>query len=97
LGARVSRVIDGYEVLQKMNEDRPDLIILDCQLPRLDGRSTLKSLMQDTSAVPVIAISGLELQDPVLDEMIVLGAAGVMEKPLDPTSLNKTLNEIFRM
>jgi signal transduction histidine kinase/CheY-like chemotaxis protein len=51
---------DGLEALQKINETRPDLVLLDLALPGMNGREILARLAADSdlAAIPVIVISG---------------------------------------
>jgi len=54
---------DGLEALQRVEEEKPDAILLDLMMPRLDGFGVLAQLRQDpaTSAIPVIILTAKTL------------------------------------
>ena len=58
-GWTVSLAGDGEECLQKAAQDRPDLILLDCMMPKLDGYETCRRLKQDPALreIPVIFLT----------------------------------------
>ena len=58
-GYRVVSAMNGAEALEKIAEDRPDLVLLDVMMPVLDGRATLARIREDptTSALPVVLMS----------------------------------------
>lgn len=55
-GWRVSTAFDGVEALASMRRDRPDLVILDDDMPRLSGPEVLRAMRQDPGSrdIPVI-------------------------------------------
>ena len=61
-GFIVIEVNDGQEALRKVDEELPDLIILDVMMPKLDGRGVLLQLKgsKKTKDIPVIISSGQE-------------------------------------
>ena len=60
-GARVVAARDGEEALRAAKEERPDAILLDLLMPRLDGLSALVRLKSDdaTRHIPVLLVSGM--------------------------------------
>ena len=59
-GYRVAEAVDGLDALTKAAALRPDLIVMDLSLPRLDGWEATRRLKQDplTSQIPVVALTG---------------------------------------
>ena len=59
LGYKVEFAYDGLEALEKLKHFRPDLIVLDLLLPRLDGFKFLEAMKADsnTSQLPVIVVT----------------------------------------
>ena len=45
---------DGAEAVAKARELRPDLVVLDCAMPRLDGLSAAASIIRDLPGIPII-------------------------------------------
>lgn len=60
LGFRVRAVVDGLDALEALREDAFDLILLDCQMPRLDGYETVRRIRASQEvyrSIPVIAVT----------------------------------------
>ena len=66
-GYRVSTAYDGIEALQLVQQELPDLIILDVMMPRLDGWATLEALQGDerTVSIPVLMLTAMKAQEDV--------------------------------
>ena len=66
-GYRVTTAYDGVEALQQVEQEIPDLIILDIMMPRLDGWATLEALQSDerTARIPVLMLTALKEQEDV--------------------------------
>ena len=60
-GCTVSTASDGEEALRLIRAERPNIIVLDLIIPKVQGFSVLQTLKQDaaTSAIPVIVLSNL--------------------------------------
>jgi CheY-like chemotaxis protein len=90
MGAEVvAQSCDGQEALEILAEGdvQPDLILTDCQMPRLDGISLVRRLRARGDQTPIIMISGQG--DPTVRQLAL--AAGVnryLDKPLSPCNLN---------
>jgi CheY-like chemotaxis protein len=74
-GFTVLPAVDGEEALKVARAERPDLILLDLIMPKLQGFEVLKALKQDpaTAPIPVIVLSNLG-QDDDLKRAMELGA-----------------------
>ncbi|GLH81263.1 hypothetical protein SSBR45G_61720 [Bradyrhizobium sp. SSBR45G] len=86
----------GEEALAATAKWSPDLILLDLNMPGMDGPTTLARLRErpQTAGVPVIFVTASS-KAKELDEIRRLGIAGVIAKPLDPTSLCSQINGIL--
>ena len=80
-GYDVATASDGEEALQLIRSERPDMIILDLIMPKLQGFDVLTILKQDalTSAIPVIVLSSLT-QEQDKQEALDLGAVAYFNK-----------------
>ena len=80
-GFDVTTASDGEEALQLIRSERPDIIILDLIIPKLQGFDVLQILKQDTltSAIPVIVLSSLS-QEQDKQEALDLGAVAYFNK-----------------
>ncbi len=85
---------DGQEALTLARTFRPDVILLDLQLPRLGGLDVLKVLKMsaETIPIPVVVLSALEGSRSLLDA----GALGAQEYLLKPTPLTEVRDAIGR-
>ena len=61
-GYKVREAYDGLEGLEVVGEERPDLIILDVMMPRLDGWATLQMLQSNeaNAKIPVLMLTALK-------------------------------------
>lgn len=80
---RVAR--DGLETVLAAATEPFDLILLDVGMPRVDGRDALAALKANalTREIPVVVVSGDGGDQALRDLLLDLGAADVLEKPLD--------------
>ncbi|MEK7642387.1 MAG: response regulator [Patescibacteria group bacterium] len=87
---------NGEEGLTKMKTSKPDLIILDILMPKMDGPSFLKTIKADPefSAIPVLVSSNLSSLKKVSD-MMTLGATGYIIK--SDESLESIIQDIERI
>jgi DNA-binding response OmpR family regulator len=76
---------DGAETLVAAVAERPDLVVLDVDMPKLDGRDVLKQLKADprTARIPVLVVTALGGDQNLRDLLLELGAVDVLEKPVD--------------
>ena len=87
-GFHVFEAGDGEAALEAIRTRRPDLLILDYSMPRLDGPSVCRTLKQDLLLrhIPVIMLTGRgEVQDKVVG--IDAGADDYLVKPFEPQEL----------
>ncbi|MBI5639470.1 MAG: response regulator [Nitrospirae bacterium] len=85
------------EALRAVGDFRPDIIILDVNMPWMDGPQTLAEIrkLPDMSAVPVVFLTA-STQQHEIDNYIRIGAAGVIAKPFDPMTLPGKIEEFWR-
>ena len=91
------KICDGGEqALDCMAECSPDLILLDVMMPGIDGPGTMLEMRkrEELESIPVIFMTAKVLPNEV-DELMSLGALGVISKPFDPVSLGSQIQEIW--
>lgn len=92
LGYRVSTAADGMQALAKLNEETPDLILLDITMPRMDGYQVCKVIKKNpyTKDIPVVMLSGKDgFFDKVKGKMA--GATDYITKPFREITLTRAI------
>jgi len=95
---RLSSAFDGMEGFEKAKEILPSLILLDLDMPVMDGFEALRLLMEEptTRNIPVIVLSGNDTaQDKVTS--FDLGAVDFISKPFEMTELRARLRSSLRI
>jgi DNA-binding SARP family transcriptional activator len=80
-GYDVAVAQDGAEALMLLGRDRMDLMLLDIDLPFIDGHNLLRAVREKGIEIPTIFISGLPGEEPEL-KALQLGAADFIRKPV---------------
>jgi signal transduction histidine kinase len=96
------RATSGKECLVIANEKQPDVILLDIQMPEMDGFETLKHLKSNsvTAKIPVIFLTAQRKDPGSIEAGLMLGADEYLTKPIDTDELivrTKTLVKLKRM
>ena len=92
LGHNVTTAVTGDEALRSIEDRHPDLLLLDLNLPHMDGMEVLKRAKKLHSAMSVILFSGsLSVEDAV--EAMKLGAFHCLTKPVPLKELERCINE----
>lgn len=84
----VGEAVDGVDALAKAAALRPDIILLDIEMPRLDGIGALKQLRLISVAKVIVVSSAAQLGSPRALEARRLGAEDVIAKPSGALSLD---------
>ncbi|UUZ87059.1 response regulator transcription factor [Paenibacillus sp. P26] len=95
VGFEVQCVYDGEAVFQAIQQFRPDLIVLDLMLPKMDGIQVCRKLRDQNNLVPIIMLTAMQdLTDKIagLDN----GADDYMTKPFSPQELISRIQAILR-
>ena len=95
VGFEVHCVFDGEAVFDAIQTFRPDLIVLDLMLPKMDGFQVCRKLRNQNNLVPIIMLTAMQdLTDKIagLDN----GADDYMTKPFSPQELISRIQAIHR-
>ena len=94
-GYIVEVAYDGEEALKKVEEEQPELIVLDVMLPKKDGIEVCKSIRSDKNLVPILMLTAKDDEfDWVLG--LELGADDYMTKPFSPREVVARVKAILR-
>lgn len=95
-GYQVVTAFDGVDALKKVNDEHPDLIVLDVMMPQMDGFEVLKHLKAnpETRDVPVIMLTA-KAQDADVFRGWQSGVDCYLTKPFNPLELLSFVKRIF--
>src|SRR6185436_13584997 len=94
-GHRVLAAVDGEEGLERALAEKPDLILLDLMMPRLDGYAVCAELRRRSNAVPILILTAKgQLEDRV--KGLDLGADDYLVKPFSTGELLARVRAILR-
>jgi CheY-like chemotaxis protein len=93
-GYQVEAAANGKEALDRIEQKPPLLVLLDLQMPVMNGRELLQKLRAapDTKEIPVVIISGFGFEW----EAELMGAQGYIGKPFEPEELERTIAALLR-
>jgi CheY-like chemotaxis protein/HPt (histidine-containing phosphotransfer) domain-containing protein len=94
MGVEVSVCENGLEVLKQLQQQTPDLILMDIQMPEMDGYETTQKIreQQKFEHLPIIAMTANAMKDDI-HKSLQAGMQGHISKPVDPALLYQTLSE----
>ncbi|WP_243373671.1 response regulator [Geotalea sp. SG265] len=87
MGHQVVQAKTGEEGVALAVAERPDLILMDIQLPGIDGLETTKRIREEgITAVPIIAVTSFAMSGD-RERLLAAGCNGYIEKPIDPGTI----------
>ena len=92
----VAEAIDGEEAVNMATAERPDLIIMDIQLPKMNGLEATRKLRQlpDSSHTPIIAITAYAMKGD-REKLLAAGCDAYLSKPINTRELPKVISEML--
>jgi DNA-binding response OmpR family regulator len=94
VGYQVLEAADGAAALVRLQQSICDLVLLDLQMPKMDGMETLRRLRTDGHAVPVVILTAHgSIPDAVT--AMKLGAIDFLTKPITPNKLRGVIAEVI--
>jgi DNA-binding response OmpR family regulator len=97
LGYRVREAQDGAEALAAIADERPDVLVLDAMMPRVDGYETIRRLRADpaTASLPVILLSA-RARSADAAAGLDAGADIYLSKPFRSEELAAAISQLLR-
>jgi DNA-binding response OmpR family regulator len=93
-GFQVAQAFDGEAALQRWGRDQPDMIILDVNLPRLDGFSVCQRI-RERGDTPILLLTVRDDEEDILHGLEV-GADDYITKPFSPRQLVARMHTVLR-
>ena len=88
-------VSDGLEVIRSVREKRPDIILLDIRMPRLDGVSCTKIIKEGYPDIKIIILTTFD-DDEYVFNALKYGASGYLLKGISMDSLVEAINTVYQ-
>ena len=88
---------DAESGIQQIREQRPDLVLMDIQLPGMDGLSATKIIKEDPALkdIPIIGLTSYAMQGDE-EKALAAGCTGYITKPIDTRKFLKTVSEYLK-
>ncbi len=86
----IGSAVDGEEGLAKILELKPDVVVLDIRMPKMNGIELLQELQKRQISVPVVVLTTFDDQEPI-QEVMKLGAKGFLLKDADRDTILNTI------
>ena len=92
-GLAVIEACDGQEALDLMAQSKPDLVLLDIGMPKLDGFAVIHKMRENpaTAKLPVLAITAYAMQGDK-EKILAAGFNGYLAKPINAHLLGEELD-----
>ncbi|MBG3877214.1 response regulator [Desulfovibrio oxamicus] len=92
---------DGVEALTRLAAERFDLVLLDMEMPRMNGFETLRRIRNSmhpgvSPALPVVAMTAHALSGD-RDRMLAVGMDGYVAKPIQPVAFHEEIERVARL
>lgn len=96
-GYEVAEAKDGMEGLAVLHSEKPDLVFLDVNMPKMDGFSVCRKIRKDKifSRIPIIMLTVRDLTDEQV-KGFDCGADDYLTKPFDSTELVTRVKSLFK-
>ena len=94
---QISVATSGEQALRTIRKERPDLILLDYEMPGCDGRETLEKIRKDEEIcdIPVIFLTGVADKEHI-SAVLRLNPAGYFLKPPEKEKLLEAIADVFK-
>ncbi|MEP0355265.1 ATP-binding protein [Paraglaciecola sp.] len=87
---------NGEEAVGKFSLCHPDIILMDIQMPIMDGKQAFKVIRQQDTNIPIVALTANVMSEDI-DEYMSIGFTGFLGKPFDIQNLYSYLSEQFAL
>lgn len=85
---------DGEKALEVFDSEDPDVVFMDLNMPRLDGREATEEILSEHPRAKVIAVTGLREDKKIVEDVRSVGAFAVLQKPLRFQDIREILTKL---
>ncbi|KHF39723.1 response regulator [Halalkalibacter okhensis] len=90
----VAEACDGMEAIELFKKERPDVVIMDLDMPKMDGMECTKKLKEIDEEAIILVLTSFTDQDHVIPALEA-GASGYQLKDIEPEQLAETIRAVF--
>lgn len=90
-----SQISDSTEVMDVLNEQKPDILLLDIRMPKVDGLQILQAMNEQNISVPTIVLTTFDEHELVL-QCLQLGAMGYLRKDISLDELSSAIVKVYQ-
>lgn len=90
----VVRACDGVETVEKFFERKPDAVLMDVRMPRMDGLEATRKIRERDTVTPIVALTAFAF-DSDRQKAFDAGCTDYMTKPINPSALKEKLRSIL--
>lgn len=83
---------DGHEGVKRFQEQKPDIVLLDISMPRMDGVATLAELRKLSTTVPIVMLTSLS-EEKIVEQCVGHGASFFIRKDVPAQQLSAALHD----
>jgi CheY-like chemotaxis protein len=96
-GYRVVEAENGVQAIAEAESQQPDLIIMDVEMPELDGLSATRKIrtLANSEEVPIVVVSAYGA-DQFRDDALAAGCNAYVSTPFEPEELEKLITELIK-
>jgi two-component system cell cycle response regulator DivK len=97
-GYRIIEAVDGEEALLKVAEERPDLMLMDISIPKLDGLEVTRRIRKQEGGkdIPIIALTAHAMQGD-REKALAAGCDGYISKPISVRDLPNQIRKFIKV
>lgn len=97
-GFRVVEAENGLQAIDQAATEAPDLIIMDLQMPELDGLSATRRIrdLESLKSVPIVAVSAYSAAGKFREQALAAGCDEYVATPFEPARLEKIIRSLVK-
>lgn len=86
---------DGIEGLRQYQFNKPDMILLDLKMPKLEGEKVLELIRKNDKITKIIVTSAYNSDQESINDLIKMGADSYVPKPMNRINLMKVITDVL--
>jgi two-component system chemotaxis response regulator CheY len=93
-GEIAGEAADGYAAIAKYNETRPDIVLMDITMPKMEGIEAVENIVREHPEACIVMVSSVGYQDNVLSAL-QKGARHFVQKPVKPEAFYEIIRYVL--